>query len=181
MRRIWCVPNNASKGQMVFNLAFKGSNVLATFIAYLKHIILNIFNCSMRTDGRTNEKARMTLLTVAFRNFENAPTSTFTRTTILFSTYVQASLFRLCPVDAWYRHRSPIATFSCARPLLKATKTHLCHKDPAMSHRIHAIWTHCWSSTIRRRNICADRRVLQYCTVPCRNIRRRWTANCYDM
>jgi len=55
-------------------------NVLATFVTYLEHIILNVLNCSMRTDGRTG----VALLTVALRNFANTPRSTIVRTNILF-------------------------------------------------------------------------------------------------
>jgi len=36
MWRIWCAPNNASKGQMEFDTAFK-EIIYLTYLAYLTH------------------------------------------------------------------------------------------------------------------------------------------------
>jgi len=139
-------------------------NVLATFVTYLEHIILNVLNCSMRTDGRTG----VALLTVALRNFANTPKSTIVRTNILFWTYVQFSQICLCPVDTCYRQTATavrwLPSAAPARPLLnRNNSTSLPSGSRTVAH-----------------NTCSLN-TLQYCSGPCRNIWRRWTANCCDV
>jgi hypothetical protein len=75
-------------------------------------------------------------------------------------------------VPSYFRRSLPS---DAPAPCWTATRAHPCHQGPTTSHR-----THCWPCTVRSRNICADRRVLQHCSGPCRNIRRNLTANCYD-
>jgi len=131
-------------------------NVLATFLTYLKLIILNILNCSMRTVGRTG----VALLTAALRNFANTPESTTARTNISFSTYVQFSQFCLCPVDTCYRQTATavrlLPSTAPARPLLnRNNSTSLPSGSRIVAH-----------------NTCSLN-TLQCCSGPCRNIWRR--------
>jgi len=136
-------------------------------------IIVQLSAKMFHADGRT----RMTMLVVALRNFPNAPKNTTVRTNTSlqlnvpynFPVSFQFSLpCRLLQTDS---HRSPI---SSARPLLHSTAAHLCRRS-ATSQRTHDVWTHCWQHTVPSRNSCAYQRALQYCSCPCRNIRRSWT------
>jgi hypothetical protein len=117
------------------------------------------------TDGR----ARMTMLTVTFRNFANAPKNTIVRTNISLSIYVQFSQFRSCSVDSCYRQPPQSDYFLQSRPRpFDSQQKHISAIGPATTYR-----THCWPHRVRRRNICAEHRTLQYSSGPCRNIQRR--------
>jgi len=122
-------------------------------------ILLNILNCSMRTDGqhgaansrflqisRTRLKVQLYVQTSRFQ-----PTSNFLRSVCVQLT---PATDRQPPQSAYCLEPRPPA------PCWTAT-AHLCHQVPATSHITHAVWTHCSS--------------------PCRNIWRRWTANCCDV
>ena len=80
-------------------------------------------------------------------------------------------LFSLRLTPATDNHRSPVTAFSSS---CWTQQKHVSAFRPATSYRTRDVWTHCWPRTVPSRNICADQRALQYCSAPCRNIRRRW-------
>jgi hypothetical protein len=126
---------------------------------------------------RMDVQAHMAMLVVAFRNFAKTPKNTILCTKYLVSL---CAIFQIPFVFSWYltpateNHRCSVCTFSSALCLIQ--EKHISAIGPTTLHWTHDIWTHCWSRTVRRRNICADHRAFQYCSGPCRNIRWKWTA-----
>ena len=124
----------------------------------------------LREYGRTDRQTGVALLTVAFRNFANLYfwikvqlhyKHLVFKLRAIFS-FVFVSIWRLLQTDS---HLIPLAAF--IRPALcwTATTAQQCQQVPSTSHITHAVWTHCWPSTISRRNISADQRALQSCSV----------------
>ena len=87
-------------------------------------------------------------------------------------------LFSLRLAPATDNHRSLVTAFSSSS---WTQQKHITATGPATSHQTQDVWTHRWPCTVPSRNICADQGVLQYCSALCRNIRRRWIANCCNV
>ena len=140
------------------NISYIYFKCTCNLLTYLKHIILNILNCSMRTDGWTDRQAwrcQQSLFAIS-------------RTQLKVQLFVRISCFQptcnflisVCPVDTCYRW--PPQTAYCLQPRPPLLN---CNKSTSLPLGTYNVAP----------NTCSLN-TLQYCSGPCVNIQRMWKA-----